>query len=222
MKARDAAVDKFSYLCINFISAINEIADNFFLSALNKLKASAYYKREIKCYANNAMKEIRKCIDTGEVMMDGEPIYFDFVDTASEYVEHDINILYFALKKEFDDAGVEESELFARIETVRILLEENTVAFRDLCSEIESQFGVHIMYLFAQFNPDKALFWWKQMENKLLDGVKTSINFNESEPVKMAYGILHDKYVGADFIGKALEKAKELHPDYTQKVINPK
>jgi hypothetical protein len=108
----------------------NDIVSGYLHDAVCAFKKTNHYRHEAKRLLNAVEKErIKYEHDIFRTVGDKAEY---FADTAEKFIEASgiesaISILYVAIKQTLDDAGIEDSDIFAKMETARTLL--------DVCTE---------------------------------------------------------------------------------------
>lgn len=213
VKEADALImryEKHATVLIYNLMYTNDIVSGHVHDALAEFAKSRYCRHEKKMLAGkverfrlNYEKKIFSVItDLAGFFGDSADRFMDAAD-----IEKDIDVLYWSLKQVFDDAGVEDSALLARMETARALLDVSVQQFDWRMKEmqaIDSGFArIKIDYLCMR-DADVTM-------NRLMDSFRfgKDINLN-TDRVKRALEIVSRKFADVKAIEKSISAKSEV------------
>lgn len=110
--------------CTYNVIFTNDITIGEVVDGIDKLKHTPLYKHRTKQVANEVGK-LRKEYESKvfQICADNRWFYADANESFSEEVMNDIEILYYSIKRVFDNAGLVYSDVLARLELARTLAE---------------------------------------------------------------------------------------------------
>lgn len=189
-------------LCTYSVLFANDIAIGRVIEAVDKLKKSDWYRFEVKQKARKVEEEMKRYERVlNKVVGRSSDFFADANEKFLDEVEKDVEVMYFSVKRVFDRACVERSELMAMMEMARSMCMVACVNFDKRMEELRAKDpmfrGVGLTYL-RQTELLKCL-------NMLIDVVPlhTSINLNTDE-CKMAVRVLSGKLADGRRIAGAI------------------
>lgn len=158
-----------------------DVVSGYLHDAVCAFKKTKHYRHDKKQLINAVEKERLK-YERDIFRVVGDKAEF-FADSADKFIEHSgiesaISILYIAIKQTLDDAGIEDSDIFAKMETSRALLDVCTQQHRwritDLRKLDPDLSRLRMDYLSME-NADKTM-------NRLMDSFSFGCDINMNVP----------------------------------------
>ena len=205
--------DKLNSLVNLVVGAVNSVATNAMVDAVFILKKTHYYKFAIKHHIKEAMADYERW-EHVHTQNFGERynLFLDYLSTAEEEIQPHIDILYYSIKNVMDKAKLEHSDIKARVELVRTLLEYSCCIYDQLIETCLKSTGLNFDKLMRSARLTKALHHWTIVESHICK-CTTDIDLNKDPKCRMAFNIIEQKLTSEDFFNKAGYIALQQNPD---------
>lgn len=239
-KTPEQARVEFSNACENLISALNEYIDARMINLLYELKQYKFFKHEIKKAANMSAQALKRNLSVAHerflrignkyktdeelrLMRLRSNIHVSYVDNFSELFDHEAEKLRLAFLKICNDNNVGElSDIYCKVEIVRLLLQMSCQSYDEMCQGTKAECGVNYYETYKFYRPSLALAKITEVEvllQKLLP--KVSFSFKESATVMNAFRKLQNKLVKGEYLTQCAINAfdeyyDELPEEYKQ------
>lgn len=180
----------------------NDIVCSMLIESMDELKKSPLYRRETKMLANkadNARRNYERIVN--EVIGDKSAFFADSNDTFCEELNRHVQVLFYCIKREFDKANIEHSDLIAKLETTRTLCEFSCQQFDQRMKELmnrDRRFSGFTLEYLRLTNVQRFL-------DSLIRTFKVpvSVNLNTTDCLA-AIDVLGKKLINGDIIAKAI------------------
>lgn len=204
------------------IGAVNTIAGKAMFDAIERVKATPYFRQSVKFELNQAMKQY---YDYEKLHMtnfgDRKQLFYDYLDQAEADIQKHVNILRMSIKAMLDKYGQTETELKSYVETARNLLAYACHIYDLQIKTANAQapgidFDVYM-------RPARLTGILRHYETASDLICKTEgnviIDLNKDKNVKLAFDIIQTKVTSEDFINRVGFEALELNPE-CRKYVN--
>lgn len=201
---------------VNFILAAvmynlvctNDITSGLMLDAHNMLQKNEMYKRSIKAMANRIEQARRKYEKRVNYVMREASWSFSLCNDIyyDEELQKDIEVLYFQFKNELDKKGIQNSDVIARMELARSMLDYSARQFDTRCRAVERDCKMRINDR-LQFLDLHGL---SSMYDSMMDMIHIgcAVDFN-TEMCRKAFDIVINKLADGERIARAMEAIDE-------------
>lgn len=214
--------DRLNSLVNLVVGAVNTIAGKAMFDAIERIKATPYFRQSVKFELNQAARlyyayEKLHMTNFG----DRKQLFYDYLDQAEADIQKHVNILRMSIKAMLDKYGQTETELKSYVETGRTLLDYACHIY-DTQIEIANSRCPDVDFN-KWMNPARLTGVLKHYENASDIICKTegnvTIDLNKDKNVKLAFDIIQTKVTSEDFINRVGYEALELNPE-CRKYVN--
>jgi len=148
-----------------------------------------------------------------EINDDRYKLWKDLVRKASELLQPDIDKLYYAIKNELDRCGVQNSRVYASIQTGLALVTLSTLMFDTMMSQFQRQTLVNITHAFLPGRLTAMESCWKAVGEITGKKVLKDVNLRDNEQCRLGVEVILQRYERADFLNEAAGVALRHNPD---------
>ena len=207
-----AHFDKLNSLVNLVAGAVNSVATNAMTDAVFMLKKTHYYRHAIKHHIKQAMADYERWEHVNTKKF-GERynLFIDYLSTAEEEIQPHIDILYYSIKNAMDKQKLDHSDIKARVELVRTLLEYACFMYDTLIKTCLESTGLNFDKLMRPARLTTALHHWTIVESHICK-CTTNIDLNKDPKCRMAFNIIEKKLTSEDFINRAGFLALQKNP----------
>lgn len=201
---------------ITSVCLCNDIANTAMVNAKIALVGTEYHKREIKLYINNAFREYNKYYSQLKYhLYKSYSLYTELTTAFDEEITDDIDKLFWSIKAIMDKYNEKDSDIKARIETARTLIEYGCWYFDKFMEKAFEIFKQDYRRIFQDIRLTNVLFWWDKISEKIDDKkTNTIIDLNKDKNCKLAFEIIERKLSNAKLleeVGKTAIKNDKLY-----------
>jgi hypothetical protein len=118
-------------------------------------------------------------------------------------VQPDVKRLYFAIKNELDRCGVQNSRVYASIQTGLALVTLATLMFDTMMSQFQRQTLVNITHAFLPGRLTAMESCWKAVGEITGKKVLKDVNLRDNEQCRLGVEVILQRYERADFLNEA-------------------
>ena len=148
-----------------------------------------------------------------EINDDRYKLWKDLVRKASELLQPDIDKLYYAIKNELDRCGVQNSRVYASIQTGLALVTLATLMFDTMMSQFQRQTLVNITHAFKPGRLTAMESCWKAVGEITGKRCLQDVNLRDNEQCRLGVEVILQRYEKADFLNEAAGVALRHNPD---------
>lgn len=186
-------------------AAINEVICAFIM-----VKESDLFRRSVKHNATRAVKEAEaKQRELKESAGDGE-LFASYSDAVIDKARNDITLLQLAIKQVLDTHKVKHSDILARAECARVLLDMSAKQFANTIRTAECRYLKNFYEHFKEFDMKHLHDAWKMVCTELFVGYNVDLN---TPTVKGLFESMLNKFSNGEYIYGCLDQAYEEYPE---------
>lgn len=213
----EKVVDKIAATAYVVVMCVNDIADAAVRDAVAELRATKYYKHDVK-------RTCKMCLDKYDwfgkrletVLKDKYQFWMDLADAYSELMQPHITKLYWSIKNCFDRNFEPDASVKARLCTAEFMLSAASRNFSDYFDAMAKQHGVDVRHWFAQADLSGICRLWSHVCDIVLarnNPKETPIDLVKDENCALAGRIIANMMLSTDIINAAGNKAVLANPD---------
>lgn len=198
-------------------SALNEVLNSYVL-----LRDSKYFVHNIKRRANNILEMRNKKVKELRDIVMHKGFAEAYWDAIIDACEKDVASFKKSIKTILDNNNAPDSDLFAQIETTRVLLEAAKIQYEEVIKASNSKYlpkglkdmkGLNLFETFHEFYADRLHKEWEAVCSELYRINKTDIDLN-NESVTKQFNTLAEKFAKGLYIDECLKAAEQEYPEY--------
>ena len=218
--------------CLKYLSRCYDFALSLCISlAFNELDTSIVYLREqkdfkqkLKLFANNSVRaaDLKRAQIRNIMVSKG---FFDsYADRVIDLAEKDIKSFRSSLEKVISKHSIENSTLYAQVETTRCLLQSCVLDFRSIGEDAKKKFGKDRSDVFKEYDISSVYHWFEKAVDIIYTNVdKTNGNINLKTPTtSRLWNKIHKKIADGEYITECMKAANEEHPEFMNNDIKIK
>ena len=200
------------------IGTANQVAYEAIDEAVEEMRAAGMLRQQEKVKALKALQEYERYQKTAyehfkAIDDDRYPLWQDLIANASAKLQPDVKRLYFAIKNEIDRCGVENSRVYAAIQTGLALVTLSTLMFDTMMSQFQRQTLVNITHAFLPGRLTAMESCWKAVGEITGKKVLKNVNLRDNEQCRLGIEVILQRYERADFLNEAAGVALRHNPD---------
>lgn len=178
-----AQFDRLNSLVNLVVGAVNSVATNAMMDAVFILRKTPYYKHETKKRIKLAVADYERWerVHT-QNFGDRYNLFLDYLSLTEEQIQKHVDILYYSIKAALDKARVPESDIKAKVELARTLLEYACYIYDSMIDTCRKQTGLNFDHLMRPARLTAALHQWTLVRD-LSCQTDCVVDLNE-DPVK--------------------------------------
>lgn len=206
--------DRLNSLVNLVVGAVNSIACNALVDAVNELRKSKHYKFKAKQEAKQAI-EAYEAWERAHTKNFGDRynLFLDYLSAAEEAIQPDIDKLYWAIKQVLDKHKTEEAALKSKIETARTLLEYAVCMYDKTLETCRKETGIDFDFLMRPARLTAALHHWTRCEDIVSRTKGETINLNNDPNCVLAFKVIENKITSEEFINRAGWQSLQENPE---------
>lgn len=139
-------------------------------------------------------------------------LWCDLVSRAAEKLDKDIKKLYYAVKNVIDRYNVQNSEVYAKIQTALALTSLATLLYDQLVSNYQSQTIVNISQSVSAGRLTSVERNWLSVADITSKGILPRIDLSSDKACQLGIKVILARYASADFLNEAAREAMRLNP----------
>lgn len=176
------------------------------------------YRREVKRLANIATDKA-KC-RRGQMLstMRSRKFFDAYSDKVIDLAENDVTLFRISVKQTLDDHNVEDSDLYAYIETARTILDMAKEHFVAVCQHTREEYAPYdYASAFSEFNCSDVLAAWQKVCD-ILYARESNIDLNTEKSIALFHN-LANKFADGDYVDECMKEAHEACPEFVENSI---
>jgi hypothetical protein len=200
------------------IGTANQVAYEAIDEAVEEMRAAGMLRQQEKVKALKALQEYERYQKTAyehfkAIDDDRYPLWQDLIANASARLQPDVKRLYFAIKNELDRCGVQNSRVYASIQTGLALVTLATLMFDTMMSQFQRQTLVNITHAFKPGRLTAMESCWKAVGEITGKRCLQDVNLRDNEQCRLGVEVILQRYEKADFLNEAAGVALRHNPD---------
>lgn len=203
-------------------AALNEL-----LNAYLQLRQSSHFCKVIKKRANEALKQRdRKVRELKDLVMH-QGFAETYWDAIIDACEKDVANFKNEIKTVIEEAGIEPSELYAEMETTRVLLLMAKIHFEEVIKDSTNKFRtknladmkrLNLFDAFHEFYIDGIFKEWDLVCDELYKKKYVTVEL-ENDKTRAAFDVMSDKFAKGLYIQECLDAATIEYPEFSDTKI---
>lgn len=198
-------------------SLVIRVATNEMNCCYARIKARRdLFHQKVKKIANNTVSLADKKLTIIRSNMANYNFFESYSDSITEASKNDITMYRLAVRRVFDDAGINDAELLSYIEVTRSLLEIARLHYKSAMEMAEARYLRWYNKEFREFDFADVSTAWEQLcdevyPNKAIDLTVPSVS--------QWYNVLIDKFGSGSYVRECMKVACEENPEFNYNEI---
>ena len=186
-----------------------------------RIRTYSMFRHDVKRCINNAVREADMKRAELADLMTSRGFFETYADRVIDVAENDVSRFRSSLCRVMERHSIENTELYAQMETTRCLLEACVLDYGNIAKDARERFGVDMSSHFVEYDMRKVFGWFSRATQALygdVGGKDANINLSTSATTR-AWNTLHRKITNGEYIEECMKTAQMEHPEFlnTQK-----
>lgn len=200
------------------IGTANQVAFQTIDEAVDMMREAGMLRQREKVMALKALDAYERYQKRAydhfkEIDDDRYALWQDLIANAAVRLQPDIDRLFFAIKNVMDRQKVENSAVYAKIQTGLALVTLSTLMFDTMIEKYQRQTLVNITDAFLPGRMTAMESCWKAVGEITGRKVLQDVNLRDNEQCRLGIEVILNRYERADFLNEAAGVALRHNPD---------